>query len=181
MDRREAIRITTAIFGGMIVGGEAFLSGCESKNKSISELISEEQINLLNEIGETIIPESTSSDGAKAAKVGQFMKAMINDCYNPNEKKIFLEGLQQIEKFSIDQFNNTFLQLTQDQKAELLMELEKESSMNEDLHYYTLFKQLTVLGFVTSEVGQTKAMRYEAVPGRYDACISYKEGDKVWA
>jgi hypothetical protein len=42
-------------------------------------------------------------------------------------------------------------------------------------------KELTLLGYFTSEPGATKALRYVAVPGRYDGCIPYKKGDKAWA
>jgi len=37
------------------------------------------------------------------------------------------------------------------------------------------------LGFFTSEVGATKALRYIETPGRYDGCMPYKKGDKAWA
>jgi hypothetical protein len=48
-------------------------------------------------------------------------------------------------------------------------------------HYFTLMKQLTLLGYFTSEIGATQALRYEAVPGRYEGCVPYKKGDKAWA
>jgi hypothetical protein len=42
-----------------------------------------------------------------------------------------------------------------------------------------MMKQLTLLGFFTSEPGATKAVRYIPVPGRYDGCVPYKKGDKL--
>jgi hypothetical protein len=44
-----------------------------------------------------------------------------------------------------------------------------------------MIKQLTILGYFTSETGATKALRYEAVPGKYDGAYPYKKGDKAWA
>jgi hypothetical protein len=44
-----------------------------------------------------------------------------------------------------------------------------------------MMKQLTMLGFFTSKTGATEALRFVAVPGRYDACIPYKKGDRAWA
>jgi hypothetical protein len=46
---------------------------------------------------------------------------------------------------------------------------------------FGMMKQLTVWGYFTSEVGATKALRYVAVPTRYEGCIPYKKGDKAWA
>jgi hypothetical protein len=48
-------------------------------------------------------------------------------------------------------------------------------------HYFSMMKQLTLLGFFTSEVGATQALRYLPVPGRYDGCIPYNKGDRAWA
>jgi hypothetical protein len=42
-------------------------------------------------------------------------------------------------------------------------------------------KQLTLLGYFTSEPGATKALRYNPVPGKFEGCIPYKKGDKAWA
>jgi hypothetical protein len=43
-----------------------------------------------------------------------------------------------------------------------------------------MMKELTLLGFFTSEIGGTKVLSYAEVPGRYDACIPYKKGDAVY-
>ena len=48
-------------------------------------------------------------------------------------------------------------------------------------HYFRMMKELTLWGYFTSEPGATKALRYVAVPGRYEGCIPYKKGDKAWA
>ena len=45
-------------------------------------------ISLLDEIADTILPD-TKTPGAKAAKVGQFMTVMVNDCYEDKDQKIF--------------------------------------------------------------------------------------------
>ena len=48
-------------------------------------------------------------------------------------------------------------------------------------HYFRMMKELAMLGYFTSEVGYTKAMRYVETPGRYDGNYPYKPGDKAWA
>ena len=42
-------------------------------------------------------------------------------------------------------------------------------------------KELTLLGYFTSEIGMTKAQRYTESPGRYDPCIPYKPGETTFA
>ena len=48
-------------------------------------------------------------------------------------------------------------------------------------HYFRMMKELTLLGYFTSEIGCTKAQRYAETPGKYDPCVPYKPGDKAWA
>ena len=48
-------------------------------------------------------------------------------------------------------------------------------------HYFRMMKELALLGFFTSEIGYTKAMRYVESPGRFEPCAPYKPGDKAWA
>ena len=38
------------------------------------------------------------------------------------------------------------------------------------VHYFRMLKELTLLGYFTSEIGYTQAMRYAETPGRYDPC-----------
>jgi hypothetical protein len=44
-----------------------------------------------------------------------------------------------------------------------------------------MMKELTMLGYFTSEIGCKQAQRYAETPGRYDPCVPYKKGDKAWA
>ena len=48
-------------------------------------------------------------------------------------------------------------------------------------HYFRMLKELTLLGYFTSEIGYTQAMRYAETPGRYDPCAPYADGEKAWA
>lgn len=48
-------------------------------------------------------------------------------------------------------------------------------------HWFRMMKQLALLGYFTSEIGYTKAMRYVESPGRYDPCVPYTKGEVSWA
>ncbi|MFN2399478.1 MAG: gluconate 2-dehydrogenase subunit 3 family protein [Gemmatimonadaceae bacterium] len=48
-------------------------------------------------------------------------------------------------------------------------------------HYFRMMKELTLLGYFTSEIGYTKAMRYIESPGRFDPCVPYAAGEQAWA
>jgi hypothetical protein len=44
-----------------------------------------------------------------------------------------------------------------------------------------MMKELTMLGYFTSEIGMTQAQRYIESPGRFDPCVPYTAGEKSWA
>jgi hypothetical protein len=44
-----------------------------------------------------------------------------------------------------------------------------------------MMKELTLLGYFTSEIGCTQAQRYVESPGRFEPCLPYKRGERAWA
>jgi hypothetical protein len=48
-------------------------------------------------------------------------------------------------------------------------------------HYFRMMKDLTLLGYFTSEIGCTQARRYVETPGKFEGCVPYTKGDKAWA
>lgn len=186
MDRREAVKYISLLLGGTIVGGSAILSGCKSKT-GVTLNFTSDQIAWLNEVADTILP-ATKTPGAKAAKVGEFMKVMVNDCYNKKDQDTFMEGFQKLDDSSEKMFDVSFMKLKPEQQHDLLVSLDKEQKEymankkpEEPGHYFRMMKELTLLGYFTSEIGSTKALRYVERPGSFDGCIDYKKGDKAFA
>ena len=80
------------------------------------------------------------------------------------------------------------MDLAGDERHALLVTLDQSARDHDDgredgdpAHYFTLVKQLTLWGFFTSEVGSTEGLRYLPVPGKYDGCTEYEDGDRAWA
>lgn len=186
MNRREAIAAVGWLLGGTMIGAELLVS-CTSSSARVNDLFNQDQVTFLDEVGETILP-TTSTPGAKAAKIGSFMAIMVQDCYTKEDQKIFLKGIDQLNEASKKKFDKDFLKATPQERTTLLIQLDAEQkdhqlNKKEDQpnHYFRMMKELTMLGFFTSEVGATQALRYVAVPGKYEACVPYKKGDRAWA
>ncbi len=189
MNRREALNMVALLMGGTIVGGSVFLEGCKTSDKkaAVALPLTAAQIAFLDEVAETIIP-TTNTPGAKAAKVGEFMHVMVTDAYDEKDQAIFIDGMGKLDNASDKKFNAEFMKLNPEQRKELLSEIDKEAKeyaskkkKEDPNHYFTLMKQLTLLGYFSSEVGATQALRYVPIPGKYEGCIDYKKGDKAWA
>lgn len=188
MNRREALSRVGLIVGGTVIGAEFFISGCKSNSTTnTDDLFATDNVAYMNEIGETILP-ATTTPGAKAANVGGFMAVMVRDCYTPADQKIFKKGLTQLNDASKKKYNKSFMDANAQQRTELLTVLDKEQKdymktkkPDAENHYFTMIKQLTLLGYFTSEEGATKALRYLPVPGKFIGDYPYKKGDKAWA
>jgi len=57
----------------------------------------------------------------------------------------------------------------------------EKKSTEDPSHYFRMMKELTLLGFFTSEVGAKKALKYVETPGSYNGDLPYKKGDRAWA
>ncbi|MDB5209905.1 MAG: gluconate 2-dehydrogenase subunit 3 family protein [Sediminibacterium sp.] len=185
MNRREAISSVALLLGGTILGADAFLSGCKPSAHTLN--FSATDIAYLDEVAETILP-ATKTPGAKAAKVGEFMTVIVKDCYEDKDQKLFLEGMDKLNEASKKKNNKTFMDSSPEQRHDLLVALDTESKeyqkskkKDDPTHYFRMMKELTLWGYFTSEVGAKQALRYVAVPGKYEGCIEYKKGDKAWA
>ena len=190
MNRRDAISRVALLLGGTVLGAEAFLSGCTNTDKNIGGAgtnFSNDDVMFLDEVAETILP-ATDTPGAKDAKVGDFMTRIVRDCYTPADQKVFVDGMQKLNEASKKKSGKSFMDASTQERHDLLVDLDKEqkaymaSKKSEDpTHYFRMMKELTLWGYFTSEPGATKALRYVAVPGKYQGCIDYKKGEKAWA
>jgi hypothetical protein len=187
MERRELLKMIALATGSALIGGELFLTGCKNAPAIGGTTFSEEDITFLDEVGETIIPKTTTP-GAKDTAIGSFMTVMVNDCYTKNDQQIFHEGIKKLDDASKKANNASFLKSTPEQRTALLTTLDKEAKeyqknkkQEEPPHYFTMMKQLTLLGFFTSQPGATQALRHIPVPGKYDGAYPYKKGDRAWA
>ena len=194
INRREAIRRVSALLGGAaFVGGRGLLSACERASFPLEEAtlgeFTADNIAFLDEIAETILP-ATKTPGAKAAKTGAFMALMVTDCYSPVEQKIFHEGMRKVDDATRKANNVSFMEATPLQRSAVLTMLDheqkgvmdaRETAVDQPAHYFRMMKELALLGYFTSEVGCTQAMRYIESPGRFDPCIPYTPGEPAWA
>lgn len=221
MDRREAVRNMAFLMGGALSATTigVFLEGCNSPStKTNGNLFTADQQLLITEIADIIIP-TTSTPGAKAAGVGPFIALMVKDCYPEDAQKAFVKGLEDLEKQSKDEFKKSFLEISAEQRQQLMNKVrenaigdqKKENELREkdrmaqesDIqkknekipanpmtprespktkpNFFAIIRDLTLLGYFTSEIGATKALAYVQVPGRYDGCVDLKPGQKAWA
>ena len=195
LTRREAIERVSMLLGGVaLVGQGTLLGACASPRAPGQDasarsgaLFTDADVALLDEIAETILPE-TSTPGAKAAGVGPFIALMVEDAYGERDQGVFVQGLRAVDTASETMHGVGFMAASAAQRLALLERLDAEQLAymrsrrpDEPAHYFRMMKELALLGYFTSEIGYTQAMRYVEAPGRFDPCVPHSPGDKLWA
>lgn len=178
MTRRDALKIVLTVFGGSVFGAHRMLA--DALEGSAQPLPwSDADLTLLDQISETILPETTESGGAHAARVAEFMQEIVRDFYSDAERNTFFAGLNQFRTLVQSAHGgHLFAELTPSQRADVLLKVERSSPVPD---YYKMMKQLTVWGYFSSEIGATKALAHVAVPGRYEGCVSVGPSTRGWA
>ena len=184
-----------------MVASGSILRGQAAPGKQPMEGFSDEDIALLGEIAETIIP-ATDIPGAKAAEVGPFMAMMVTDCYSGPQHAVFKKGLGQINEASKARFGTSFVAATPAQRTELANALDAEQKAqhaakngdgagkktedaakkpeDSEEHYFRMMKELAILGYFSSKIGATQAVRYIEVPTYYKGDVPYTKGERAW-
>lgn len=189
----------------------AMLEGCKSNTATEAATsfdLSTDYKSLVAEIAEIIIPK-TSTPGAKEAGVGPFIEMMLKDCYSAAQQEHFVKGLDALEEESKkSNGGKKFLESTPEQQTAVLKKCEAaandEAKKNESAKkmvdsetgltketkgkteapptpFFKLMKELTLLGYFTSEIGCKQALAYVEVPGKYEGCVKMTPGQKAWA
>ncbi len=183
MNRREALSGISLSLGLGILVPSSLLLSCQNPDYQVV-FFEIADIPLLDEIGETILPNTSSSLGAKSTKIGNFMDAYVKNCFSPENQIKIKEGLATLKETCKIEMGKDFLKLPAEKRHQFLVALDGEAnkkSIENEIHYFKLFKNLVLLGYFTSEEGATKSLRYLPVPGRYEGNYPLQSGDKAWA
>ena len=184
MDRREILKLSSAILGYTIVGGTAaaVLSGCKADTSVVPadlDLFDKSTYDMIVDVMERIIPR-TDTPGAKDANVVSYFHSRLKHFATKEESDIMLGQIKYFDEMSMGKFKKQYNDLPGAEKDEIMKMMQAEASKDEE-HIFNQLKRETMVGFFTSEEGATQVLRFDPIPGRYDGCIDYNAGDKAWS
>ena len=193
MDRREALRRTALLMGGMVSAPAIMgvLNGCTAKPgvdwKPV--FLDADQASVITDVAEIIIPR-TDTPGAKDVGVPSFIDKMLNDVYSKEDQEFFLNGLKSFNEQAEQEYGDVFADLDEEDQTTYLkkvhaaaVEAENTTDPAPKRPFILMMKELTMLGFFTSEAGATQVLQYVAVPGEYKGCVPLSEAGngRTWA
>lgn len=192
MDRREALRKTALLMGAAVsaTGLAGIMQGCKATPELtyVPSFFTEEQARIVSELAQIIIPK-TDTPGAKEAGVPGFIDQILKECYKKEDQDKFITGLTEFEAAAKAAHGDSFVYLdTEKQLAFVKAQNEAavtavKADPSQPRPFILMAKELTLLGFFTSEPGATQVLQYEPVPGSYKGCIPLSEAGngKTWA
>ncbi|MEO6283193.1 MAG: gluconate 2-dehydrogenase subunit 3 family protein [Dyadobacter sp.] len=202
MNRRDAIQRVAFLIGGtfsaptLLAMNHWELDPGKGRASFADFNVTDQQKQIIAEVAEMIIPK-TATPGAKDTGVPAFIVMMLQDCYKTPEHTSFLEGVKNLEQ-------KGFLTLDAPKRTEVLQQVERDTveqmkayqvqqtkmGDNDDreqmaaqakgVPYWRLMKELTMLGYFTSEAGIKASFDYVPIPGRLEM-IQLKPNQKSFA
>jgi len=200
MNRRELLRY-------IAIGAGTGFSGSLAQNLIAGELptavpskaiFDAHTSKMVMTLAEMIIPK-TDTPGAIEAGVPKFIEMMVADWYTDQERVIFFDGLASLDKFCEQKFKKTFLKCHAEQQTLALKDAEEQAKLYRsfgaagfggDLQaktvdtkapFFKKIKELTVLGYYTSEVGAQQELIYDPMPMVYDGDVDFVKVGKQWS
>lgn len=181
MNRREAVKATTLLLGGVLMTANGALIACTREaNQANGRILTVDDQTLIEEIADTLLPTTPSSPGAKAAGAGAAINLLLTDCYDPEAQQRVVAGLEELRSACRRRYGANFASVTQGERAQLLREIDAASQAAGSAHYFDLVRELAVRAYFSSEIGMTKALRYVLVPGKWVGCVPLAPGQPAW-
>ncbi len=182
MNRREALKATTAVLGSVLLTSNGFLIACaRDSNRATGKILSVDDQSLIEEIADTLLPTTPSSPGAKAAGAGAAINLLLTDCYQPDQQQRVVNGLKEFRSVCRKRCGDNFASLPQKEREQVLREIDAEAQKAGPTHYFGLVRELSLQAYFSSEIGMTKALRYVMVPGKWVGCVPLSPGQPAWA
>jgi hypothetical protein len=134
---------------------------------------------------EVILP-ATDTPGAREAGVPAFIEHMLAGWFEPAERDSFRAGLARLDRMARERGGTAFAAADEAHQIEILTALEQEALAQgggaslitgyriptaPPAAFFTALKELVLIGYYTSEIGATRELHWNPVPGRFDPCV----------
>ena len=191
MERREALKLLAGVAALPLLSRDAWAL-FQQVHQSLPEtaalkVLDPHQNATVVTIAELIIPQ-TDTPGAKAVRVNEFIDRILAEWYTEEEKASFLAGLAQVDTRSHDLFGKDFVDCSQTQQSQILTELDdglaemrtqdrtrwRHQPAREQPFFYRM-KQLTLVGYYTSEIGFEQELHESIIPPQHAGCAPLEE------
>ena len=176
MQRREALKKTALLIGSIAIAPELLAKALNDPYPTLSRLPAD-RLTLLAEMADTILPD-TDTPGAKAAKVQDYIAVVVEECFPPEQRRVFWSGLEAADQQCIAMNGKSFVDCSLAQRTTFFQKLEAEQKDGDS--FWRQLKGLTINGYFSSEIGATQALNYDPIPGGWVPDMLIDANTKAW-
>jgi hypothetical protein len=183
ISRREAIR-RAALMLGVALTPSLLSTALQAQSGATTTVpglryLSESQRATVAIIAERILPR-TDTPGATDVGVPAFVDLMLGKYSTESERQVFTAGLDEVNAASLASHAQYFVKISAAQQDAILMKI-AVASQKKDKTFFHQIKELTVVGYFTSEIVGRTVLHYDPVPGRFQGCVPISEvGNVLW-
>lgn len=183
--RRDLLKRAAWLLGGAISAPAAMavLQGCYKKTEpgapaTPPKFLTAAELAVVAEIAEILIPR-TSTSGARDAGVPAFIDLALDALYSAEDQARFKAGLAEFET-AARATGKAFLEQDEQARAGFLHNTLAVALGSEPKPkpFILMTRELTLLGYFSSQVGITENMEYVAVPTAYHGCVPLSQMKK---
>jgi hypothetical protein len=158
LTRRDAIKLGAAVTVAVSIDGTHALAQPTPR----STYFTREELALVDELAEMIIPADDHSPGARAAKVAPYIDARLAEAFEAADRTTWRDGLKLIDRLSREASGRAFLESTAAQRLALLERIAAHEGKPEkpEEHFFAELKSRVVNAYYTSEIGIKQEMEY---------------------
>jgi hypothetical protein len=172
LSRRELIKLGAAsavaasLSVGETVSAKTFgLAGTHGATQTAKSplFFTPDELAMVDEISELIIPTDDHSPGARPAKVAEYIDFRLSEAWEDKDKTSWRDGLKLVDQISQEMNSKPFMQSTAEQRSAVLTRMaqnEAKPQKPEEVFFKEL-KGFIVYTYYTSEIGIKKEMEYK--------------------
>jgi hypothetical protein len=196
MKRRDAISQIALLLGGAFTAPTLMAMDVRNGKNSIVAAdfsLTDVQRKIVSAVAEHILPR-TSTPGAIDAGAPAFIELMLQDCYKKTEQYSFLKGTNDLVKADflgqsaagqvamlklLEANTKDLMKSFSQKKIKVGDNIDKDTLEGANgVPFWRLMKELTLLGYYTSEKGAQASFIYEPTPGKYELITDMKPTQK---
>ncbi|WP_340102670.1 gluconate 2-dehydrogenase subunit 3 family protein [Rhodohalobacter sp. 8-1] len=197
MDRRDAIKNTALLVGGVLAGPSllSILQSCTRVDRLSwqPQFLTDDQARFISAFVDTLLP-ATDTPGALDVNADIFIDRFFENVYDDAAQQQASNDIDELNVGAVAKYGDTFLNLNSEDRKNYLADREKESGkyrksvwgtpVGDEIEppgFYKSLKSLALWAYFSSEKVGEEILVYDPVPGTYSGCIPLSDVGRSWS
>ena len=165
LGRRDLIKLGAAatLAASLGVGESLAAQSAATPSAAVRTFFTTEELAMVDELAELIVPADDHSPGARAARVAAYIDSRLAEARDEQQRTDWREGLKRIGQISQEVSGQPFMQASADQRLSVLTRIAKneKTPREREEHFFVELKSRVVNAYYTSEIGIKQELEYK--------------------